>query len=133
MQAAESSIIGSHVLTVLASIRAQQSLIDALDAALADESATVDQWRVLSALRAAGPAAMTMGELAAATGIPRPTLSRIVDTLEDAASVFRHTGLADRRRITVHVSDPGAERLARMDAIVQAWEAAVAARPDADA
>jgi DNA-binding MarR family transcriptional regulator len=131
MQTARSESTGSLALTLLASIRAQQSLIDVLDTALADESATVDQWRVLSALCAAGPQAMTMGELAASTQIPRPTLSRIVDALEDAASVFRHTGVVDRRRITVHVSDRGAERLARMDAIVAAWEAATAARPGA--
>lgn len=117
---------GSRVLELIASIRARQALLDTLGVALSEEDATVDQWRVLTALREAQPGALTMGGLAEATGIPRPTLSRIVDALEDAASVFRHAEPADRRRITVHVSDLGEARLARMDAIVAAWEGASA-------
>lgn len=116
---------GDQVRDLVASIRAQQALLETLNTVLAEESATVDQWRVLAALRDAQPEALTMGSLADATGIPRPTLSRIVDALEDAASVFREAGPADRRRITVNVSERGAERLARMDAIVVAWEGRV--------
>lgn len=115
---------GSRALELVTSIRAQQALLETLNTALAEEGATVDQWRVLAALRIAQPEALTMGDLAGSTGIPRPTLSRIVDALEDAASVFRHADALDRRRITVHVSERGFERLARLDALVAAWESA---------
>lgn len=97
-----------------------------LTVALSEESATFDQWRIMEAL--ARLDAPTMGELANSSGMPNASLSRIVDSLEDSASAFRLPSPADRRRITVHLSDRGLERLARIRAILGSWEQATEQR-----
>ena len=93
-----------------------------LTMALSEENATFDQWRIMETLaRLDSP---TMGELAEASGMPNASLSRTVDSLEDSASAFRLPGATDRRRITVHLSDRGLERLVRVREIVGSWEQA---------
>lgn len=106
-------------LTALALI--EQRLIGGLATALTEEHTTVEQWRVLE--RVDAQPAPTMGELSAASGLSNASLSRTVDALEDAAAVFRLVDKADRRRITVHMSDRGRSRLATVRAIVAAWNA----------
>ena len=102
-----------------------------LSVALSEESTTMDQWRILETLdRLDSP---TMGELAEATGMANASLSRTVDSLEDAASAFRLPTIADRRRITVHLSDLGQQRLERTREIVAAWERTIEHRLGADA
>ncbi|MEH0109782.1 MarR family transcriptional regulator [Tersicoccus sp. MR15.9] len=96
-------------------------MLDGLGGALREEGATVEQWRILRLV--AERESPSMGDLAGVTGIANASLSRIVDALEDTASVYRLASPEDRRRITVRLSDHGAARLARMDAIVRAWEA----------
>lgn len=111
----------------------ERRLTAGLTVALSEENATLDQWRILEAIgRLDSP---TMGELAEATGMPNASLSRTVDSLEDSASAFRLPTTTDRRRITVQLSDRGAERLVRIRAIVAAWERATELRlgPDAAA
>ena len=111
----------------------ERRLTAGLAVALSEESISVDQWRVLDLIgRLDSP---TMGELAEATEMPNATLSRIIDSLEDAASAFRLPAPADRRRITVQLSDRGEQRLIRIRAIVEAWECATSLRlgPDAAA
>jgi DNA-binding MarR family transcriptional regulator len=93
-----------------------------LTMALSEENVTFDQWRIMEAL--VGLDRPTMGELAEASGMPNASLSRTVDSLEDGAFAFRLPGVADRRRITVHLSDRGVERLARVRDIVASWEKA---------
>jgi len=105
--------------------RGAQALLLGLGGALAEDGATIDQWRVLDAI--ARRDAMTMGELAETTQLANATLTRVVDALEDAASVFRHPDPADRRRVTVQLTEHGTERLVRMRAVVDAWEQAVMA------
>ena len=88
--------------------------------ALSEEGTTPDQWRILETLeRLDSP---TMGELAEASGMANASLSRTVDALEDTACAFRLPTATDRRRITVHVSDRGRDKLARIRQIVVAWE-----------
>ena len=106
-------------LTALALI--EQRLIGGLATALTEEHTTVEQWRVLERVDALP--APTMGELSAASGLSNASLSRTVDALEDAAAVFRLVDKADRRRITVHMSDRGRSRLSTVRAIVAAWNA----------
>lgn len=50
-----------------------------------------------------------MIELAAATGLSRSGVSRVVDRLEERQLVLRRTPLMDRRTVTVEVTDAGAE------------------------
>ena len=76
-----------------------------LDATLAAEKLTVDQWRVLDLL-SNGPG-RTMSQITAATGVPGPTLTKIVDKLIDAAAVYRLVDPRDRRRVLAFISDEG--------------------------
>lgn len=108
----------SQVLASLSIL--ERHLVGGLTLALSEESATLDEWRILHLVGALG--SPTMGELADASGMPNASLSRVVDSLEDAASVFRLPKPEDRRRISVQLSDHGRQRLARMDTIVSAWE-----------
>lgn len=102
-----------------------------LSVALSEENTTMDQWRILEALdRLDSP---TMGELAEASGMANASLSRTVDSLEDSASAFRLPTATDRRRITVHLSDRGRQRLARIREIVSAWGQTIEHRLGADA
>lgn len=91
-----------------------------LSVTLSEEHTSVDQWRVLRAIaRLDHP---TMGEIAVATGMPNASLSRIVDGLEDAANAYRVPDAADRRRITVRLTDRGHSLLSRVTTIVADWE-----------
>ncbi|MBS1699180.1 MAG: MarR family transcriptional regulator [Actinobacteria bacterium] len=120
--------LAEHLL-VLA--RAQQHLLGGLSTALAEDGTSVDQWRVLACIsRLSAP---TMGEIAEATGLANATLSRVVDALEDRAAVFRHQDAADRRRIAVHLTELGQQRLTRADAIADAWSASAQSSLGAEA
>lgn len=111
--------------------RAQQELMTGLGDALAEDGMSIDQWRVLA--RIDDLTLPTMGEIAEATGLANATLSRVVDSLEDRACVFRHQDAADRRRIAVSLTASGRERLSRAEAIVEAWSASVRSRLGAPA
>lgn len=109
----------SELLQSLGAI--ERSLSAGLARALSEENVSLDQWRVLDLVDRLG--SPSMGELADATAMPNASLSRTVDSLEDAASVFRLPSAADKRRLTVQMSDHGLQRLTRMRTIVTAWDA----------
>ena len=94
-------------------------------AALAEDGATLDAYRVLRSLVAAPGS--TMGQLGAGLHLPGPTATRVVDGLVDAALVYRLPDPADRRRVVVHPSALGRARLARWEALVRGREQALAA------
>ena len=98
--------------------RTQRALARDLGAVLEEEGATVEQWRVLRALADADD--MSMGELAAVVEIPHPTLTRLVDALVDSAHLYRSHSTRDRRRVSVHVSDLGRDKLKRLEALAEA-------------
>ncbi|WP_235618420.1 MarR family winged helix-turn-helix transcriptional regulator [Embleya scabrispora] len=104
---------------------AQRRLTRTLTVALTEEDCTLDQWLVLRTL--GDGTGRSMGELARALVIPQATLTRIVDALVDGGHIYRRQSGADRRRITVHVSRRGTDRLARLNALAEAHEAAVRA------
>lgn len=93
-------------------------------AALAEDGATLDGYRVLRRLVAAPGA--TMGQLGAGLALPGPTATRLVDGLVDTALAYRLPDPADRRRVVVHPSVLGRSRLARWEALVQSRERALA-------
>ncbi|MFF8774238.1 MarR family winged helix-turn-helix transcriptional regulator [Kitasatospora sp. NPDC015120] len=102
---------------------AQRRLARDLAGRLEAEGCTLDQWRVMRALTEG--TGRSMGELAQALVIPQASLSRIVDALTEAGWVYRRQDEQDRRRITAHLSRLGHARLARLDALAAAHDAAV--------
>ncbi len=97
---------------------------------LAEDGATLDSYRAMRAL-GDGPG-RTMGELCAALSVPAPTATRLVDGLVDAALAYRLPDPDDGRRVRVHLSARGRTRLDRLDALVRAHEAALAAELGAE-
>ena len=93
--------------------------------ALAEDGATLDEYRLLRSI-AAAPGA-TMGELGAALHLPPATVTRWVDGLADHALAYRLPSPTDGRKVVVHLSDRGRARLARLQALVQAHQATLAA------
>lgn len=94
-------------------------------AVLAEDGATLDEYRLLRSL-AATPAP-TMGELGTALHLPPATLTRWVDGLADGALAYRLPDPTDGRKVVVHLSGRGRVRLARLQALVQAHQDALAA------
>ena len=125
--AAEQTDRHGGVVDLLGRLAAVESrLNDGLGLVLGEERASLDEWRILELVSELdGP---TMGELAQASALPNATLTRVVDALEDSASVYRLPGRTDRRRITVHLSSHGDDRLGRMRALVAAWERSTGGR-----
>jgi DNA-binding MarR family transcriptional regulator len=118
----------SRVITALEAV--DKGLLEGLALALSEEDVSIEQWRILDLIRRLG--SPTMGELAACSNVPNASLSRVIDALEDAASVFRLPSPADRRRVTVQLSDHGLARLSRMNSVVHAWETSTGAWLGAD-
>jgi len=102
----------------------QRRVAREVGAALAEDGATLDGYRLLRSL--AGPGGRSMGELVAALHLPPPTLTRLVDGAVDAALAYRLPDPQDGRKVVVHLSEPGQIRLARLEAMVQAHEEALA-------
>jgi DNA-binding MarR family transcriptional regulator len=93
-------------------------------AALAEDGATLDGYRLLRAL--AGRNGRSMGELVGALHLPAPTLTRLVDAAADAGLAYRLPDPGDGRKVVVHLSDAGRARLARLEALVRAHQSALA-------
>jgi DNA-binding MarR family transcriptional regulator len=102
----------------------QRRVAREVGAVLAEDGATLDGYRLLRSL--AGPGGRSMGELVAALHLPPPTLTRLVDGAVDAALAYRLPDPQDGRKVVVHLSEPGQIRLARLEAMVQAHEEALA-------
>lgn len=101
--------------------RAEYRVARRVDAVVAADGLTVDQWRVVDVL--ADGDGHTMSGIAAAVGVPGPTLTKLVDRLVDTARVYRLADARDRRRVLVFLSDDGRAVHTRLAAAVQAVEA----------
>ena len=73
---------------------------------LAEHDLTEQQWRVLRVLHDSGRP-MSVGEIAEATCLLGPSLSRMLGTLADRDVVTRRGHSADARRAEVGLSDAG--------------------------
>jgi DNA-binding MarR family transcriptional regulator len=103
----------------------QRRVARGVAAVLAEDGATLDGYRLLRSL--AGTGGRSMSELVAALHLPAPTLTRLVDGAVDAALAYRLPDPRDGRKVVVHLSEPGRIRLTRLEALVAAHEAALAA------
>ncbi|WP_205717805.1 MarR family winged helix-turn-helix transcriptional regulator [Actinomadura soli] len=110
--------------------RTQRALARDLGAFLDEENTSVEQWRVLRTLARVDD--ISMGELAVIVEIPHPTLTRIVDSLADSAYLYRSHSPRDRRRVSVHVSDLGRVKLARLESLARTHEQTLTARHGQD-
>lgn len=85
---------------------AGRAVADRLGQALADEGASLDDWRLLALLHDGG---RSMTELAEGTAVPPPTLTKRVDRLVAGNLVHRRTDDRDRRRVLVLLAPRGRE------------------------
>jgi DNA-binding MarR family transcriptional regulator len=108
----------------------QRRVARGVAAVLLEDGATLDGYRLLRSL--AGGGGRSMGELVAVLHLPPPTLTRLVDGAVDAALAYRLPDPRDGRKVVVHLSEPGRVRLARLEALVRAHEAALACSLGAD-
>ncbi|TFV79307.1 MarR family transcriptional regulator [Blastococcus sp. CT_GayMR19] len=102
----------------------QRRLARGLATVLAEDDATLEGYRLLRSL--GGARGRSMGELVAALHLPGPTLTRLVDGAVDAALAYRLPDPEDGRKVVVHLSERGRDRLTRLEALVRAHESAVA-------
>lgn len=86
--------------------RAGRTVADRLGAALAEQGASLSDWRLLALLHGGG---RSMTELAEKTGVPPPTLTKRVDRLVAGNLVHRRTDDDDRRRVLVLLAPRGRE------------------------
>jgi len=97
-------------------IRTAQELGAPLTALFEAHALSGRQYNVLRALRRAGDAGLTAGEIAAQMTDPSADTTRLVDRLVRQGLVARHPDAADRRVVHVRLTEVGAGRLAAMDA-----------------
>jgi DNA-binding MarR family transcriptional regulator len=113
---------------ILSHVERQTSRL--IEAAVASQGLTVDQWRVLDVL--ADSEGHSMSELAGAIVVPGPTLTKIVDKLVDSALVYRLVDDRDRRRVLAFLSEKGGEVHSILAPMVRTVETDVVARLGAD-
>jgi MarR family transcriptional regulator, organic hydroperoxide resistance regulator len=111
-------VLRSYLAYLLA--EAERQVNRGLAEALAGESVTVEQWRILQAL--SDGLGHSMSELAAAVLMPSPTLTKAIDRLVDDALVYRRQDDTDRRRVAVFLSDQGRALAGRLDRRVRAHD-----------
>lgn len=105
--------------------RAGVSMAARFSAALRDADVTLQDWRVLAALRERDGQRLT--ELAQRTSIEVSTLSRLVGGLEAAGLVSRSRDSDDARAIAIRLTAGGEKVTARLTPAAQQLEAAALA------
>jgi MarR family transcriptional regulator, organic hydroperoxide resistance regulator len=80
---------------------------------MSSEGLPVEFWRVLEVL--ADERGRSMSELAAEMGMQLPATSKLVDRMTEAALVQRSADPADQRRVILHVSDFGLQKVAVLE------------------
>lgn len=77
------------------------------------EGVPVEFWRVLEVL--ADERGRSMSALAAAIGMQLPATSKLVDRMTEAALVQRSVDPEDHRRVILHISDFGLQKVAALE------------------
>ena len=81
---------------------------------------TVSEWRVLATL--AGGEPMSIGRLAEITTIKQPTVTRLLDRMEEKGQVRRLEHDGDRRVTLVGITPAGSRLVARLIPLAEAHE-----------
>lgn len=95
----------------MALLRAREAAMRLFRPLLAEHDLTEQQWRVLRALTAE-PDALEVGEIATATFLLAPSLSRILSNLEGRELVDRQPVAHDQRRSAISLTAAGRELVA---------------------
>ncbi len=85
----------------------------------------VSEWRVLASL--AGGGAVSVGELAQVAVLKQPTLTRLLDRMEERRQVKRLPHDSDRRITLVRITPEGAKTVSQLIALARAHEQRVLA------
>jgi homoprotocatechuate degradation regulator HpaR len=94
----------------MALLRAREAVMDAFRPHLRTLGVTEQQWRILRAIQALGECSAS--DVADATCISMPSLSRILSGLEERGLVRRRADKSDLRRTFIAIAEPG-EKLLR--------------------
>jgi len=97
----------------MALLRSRESLMRRFRPMLATHDLTEQQWRVVRAL-ASAELPMDVGEIADATFLLGPSLSRILANLETRSLLVREVDPSDQRRLAVSLSRKGRELFDRV-------------------
>ena len=81
------------------------------------EGLPVEFWRVLEVL--SDERGRSMSDLAAATGMQLPAMSKLVDRMSESALVQRSADPADQRRVILHISDFGLQKVAALGSSIR--------------
>jgi len=73
------------------------------------EGLPVEFWRVLEVL--ADERGRSMSDLAQVAGMQMPAMSKLVDRMTDAALIQRSADPSDQRRVILHISDFGLQKV----------------------
>lgn len=100
--------------------KAHRAAQNGLDQVLKKEALTVEQWRILQALR--DEDGCTMSALSRQALLTMSALSKNADRLVSRALIMRQRDADDHRRVLVRLTDFGHELLARCDDDVANFE-----------
>jgi homoprotocatechuate degradation regulator HpaR len=102
----------------IALLRARERVMGPIRAMLSESDVTEQQWRVLRVLEEAGP--MEPTRIADLACLLLPSLTRILQKLEEKQLIHRERDKVDRRKQVVRISETGSALIAAN------WEASVA-------
>ena len=91
----------------IALLRARERVMGPVRAMLSDVGITEQQWRVLRVLQEAGPLEPT--QIAEQACLLLPSLTRILQKLDEKKYIERHPSQVDKRKQSVNVTRKGAE------------------------
>ena len=101
--------------------RASHVVSSGFHASLPNYALSVPEWRVLACL--SDVEGLSVGELAAMAIMKQPRLTKVLDGMELDGLLERRGDRADRRRVTLHLTDEGRRRVAPVLEAARAHEA----------
>src|SRR5580698_8167592 len=100
----------------LSLLRTTSELSHAVDQFFRPFDITPSQYNVLRILRGAGTGGLCRNEISDRMVTATPDVSRVLDRMEKAGWVTRERDEEDRRQVSTHITKPGMELLAKLEA-----------------